>query len=406
MQPDSQQSFQLAFRHLSTFSVAGIGTFVRKRVAAQVDHQSKRILPPQDRFLLEPGETQVAKLEEFYTRHFQLAPEQGRDLAAQVATWVAERLTDAGQVQIDGYGRLRKDEGTAPEFLPEDSIFGQTNDLFGLQAVDYTVGESAKPSLEKKKAAAQTSSLANQTVVEPVRNRRKFPFGWLMLLLILGVGSAAAWHWQDDLKVTLQNAGILKKEIASTQEPEPPIKKELVLSDSLEAIRKAMLEDSLAQLQTVYEDSLRKADSVRIAMEQAKPVVKPEPAVKPVPKPVVKPEPAVKPVPKPVAKPEPVVKPQPQPVVKPVPTPVASNGKSVGVPAQRGIFYLIVSSATDPAEAQAIAGRTQGSKILAPSTSGMHKISVFESAKKSDVIAKMVEYKARYSKSWIFWLGM
>jgi hypothetical protein len=401
MQLDPQQSLQLAFRHLDAFSVPQVGTFVRKRVAAQIDHQSKRILPPHEIFMLEAGEAQVGALEDFYKGYYNLSPVDATGLAAQVGSWVIDTLHVAGVAQIEGIGKLRKEEGTDIEFITENGIFGQVNDFFGLQTVDYTVGETAKPSLEKKKAAAQSSTLANQTIVEPVHIRRKFPTGWVLLLLVVGGASAAGWYWQDELKLQLEKAGLMQREIADGNGGQHLGHDGLALSDSLEQIRQAVLQDSLAQLQAVYEDSIHKADSLRIAMERAKPIVKPEP------KPVVKPEPkpVVKPAPKPVVKPEPkpVVKPEP----KPIPEGMALNDGKYGEPAQNGRYYLVVSSTQVGAEAAAAAKGISGAKVLAPYyQTGYYKVAVFESATKSQVIQKMVELKNKYTKSWIYWTGM
>jgi hypothetical protein len=390
MQLDPQLSLLLAFRHLDAFSVPSVGTFVRKRVAAQIDHQTKRILPPQERFVMEAGEAQRAQLDAFYQRQHGLAVAEAATLSESVGTWVQATLAETGVIELEGIGKLRKEEGSEIELVIEDSIFGQTKDLFGLQAVDYTVGEGGKPSLEKKRAAAQSSTLANTTVVEPVRPRKRFPVGWvLMLCLLVGIGFAS-WHWQDELKLQLEKVGILKSSTADTTQSGLPGEKSWALSDSMEQIRKEVMADSLAILQAAYEDSFRKADSLRLAMENAKPVVKPEP------KPVVKPEP------------KPVVKPEPKPAVKPEPKPVAvAHTGKYGVRPDNGRYYLVVSSTQNGEEAEQTAKAIAGAKVLAPySEPGYYKVSVFESKSKDQVIDKMVALKTQYSKSWIFWLGM
>ncbi len=407
MQLDPQQSLIVAIRQLDTFSVPGIGTFARKRVAAQIDHQTKRILPPQERFVLEPGEDQVQLLQDFLGRYYNLTAEKAQALSDEIGQWVANTLAQTGVVHFDGFGKLRKEEGSDAEFVPESSIFGQTNDFFGLQPVDYTVGESVKPSLEKKKAAAQSSSLAQQTIVEPARRKRRFPVGGILFLMVLvGLGTAA-WYWQVPLKQKLQSSGLIPKDKPITDHNTASGGHDGMLSDSLEAIRRAVLEDSLANVQAFYEDSLQKADSIRIAMEGKNPVAKVEP--KSIAK--IEPKPVVKVEPKPIAKiePKPIVKVEPKPIVKPTTGTAAAvpNDGKYGVRPENGHYYLVISSTQNGQEATDDAKAIAGAKVLAPYNNvGYYKVAVFESTNKSQVIQKMVEFKGRYTHSWIFWPGM
>ncbi|MBP8073196.1 MAG: hypothetical protein KAY96_00425, partial [Bacteroidia bacterium] len=70
-------------------------------------------------------------------------------------------------------------------------------------------------------------------------------------------------------------------------------------------------------------------------------------------------------------------------------------------------YYLIISSFENGAEAAEIAKGIPGAKVLVPHyQKGFYKVAVFEANSKSQVISKMVGYKDKYPKSWIFWPGM
>lgn len=419
MNLDPHSALQLAFRHLDGFSVPSLGTFKRVRVMAQIDHQKKRILPPQERFVLEPGEDQLSGFEDFLFRWYNIKIDAAKEFALKIGSHLQDALQSHGQVRIDGVGLLRRDEAGEVDFVAEDGVFGQTTDFFGLQAVDYTVGESAKPSLEKKKEAAKESALANTTVVEPVKPRRKFPIGWVLFLLIIFIGAGAAWKWQAELKVVLEGYGILKS--GGKDDPTDGEKTKLLKAreDSLAHAR--ALQDSLAAM------AARRLDSLKLLAENGKPKVqpkvqpkpepkvqpKPEPKVQPNPEPKVQPKPESKVQPKPEPKPEPKVQPKPEPKVQPKPEPksagvgMALNDGKHGVRPVNGHFYLVVSSYENGAEAAETAKGIAGAKVLVPYyQQGFYKIAVFESTSKSQVISKMVSLKDKYPKSWIFWPGM
>jgi hypothetical protein len=401
MNLDPQNALNLAFKNLDGFSIPDLGTFKRVRVPAQIDHPRKRILPPQEKFVLEFSNELQDEFEDFLFRFYNIKINEAKDLAAEVGHYLHETLAAQGQIRIDGVGTIRRDTSGEIEFAAEEGVFGQSADFFGLQTVDYTFSEGAKATVERKKEAAKESVLANTTVVEPVRQRRKFPMGWVFFFLVLFIGAGAAWKWQVELKLKLQEYGILEK--PNTQ-VDPTVDGGF-LSPEEEATLAKIKADSLAFAQAMRDSAdareRRTQDSLKTIAEANKPLPKPEPVVAP------KPEPKVTP------KPEPKVLPKPEPKVKPIPVPPAASGDMAlndgkyGERPVNGHYYLIISSFENGAEAAEIAKGIAGAKVLVPYyQKGFYKVAVFEANSKREVISKMVGYKNKYPKSWIFWLGM
>lgn len=357
MQLDPHTALQLAFQQMKEFSVPGIGTFKRRRAMAQIDHQKKRIQPPYEEFVLAEGEGALTAFEQFLGKTFGIAPREAQEFAVATGTYLKADLEQSGLARIEGVGTLQRNDAGEMTFRVEEGMAGQAADFFGLQAVDYTLGQSSKPTVEKKKEAAKESVLANTTVVQPTKPRRRFPVGWAIILVLLLIGVGAAWNWQAELKVVLEDMGILDDGKGPTQE-------------EIAAREKAMA-DSLAQMQHIadsiaaHEAHIR--DSLITATSHPKSGKKPPTKSKPRP---------------------------------------SGDGMAHGMRPQGGHYYLIVSSYQDGAEAAKMA-QSLGAKVLVPPyQNGFYKVSVFESANKGQVIAKMVSLKDRYTKSWIYWPGM
>ncbi len=392
MNLDPQNALNLAFKNLDGFSIPDVGTFKRVRVPAQIDHQKKRILPPQERFVLEAGEELRTDFEDFLFRFYNIKINEAEELAVEVGKYLQDALRSHGPVRVDGVGTLRKDPTGEIEFVPEDGVLGQAADFFGLQSVEYTFTEGVKATVEKKKEAAKESVLANTTVVEPVAVRRKFPLGWVFFLLILIIGGGAAWKWQAELKVKLREYGLIKQapEVVVPNDPSASI--DFLTAEEKDAMAKIKA-DSIAYAQAMEDSAAaqaaRRQDSLKALADAASTNPKVEPKV------------------------EPKVTPKVEPKVTPKTIPATNDGSMAlndgkyGERPVNGHYYLIISSFENGAEAAEIAKSISGAKVLVPYyQKGFYKVAVFEANSKSQVISKMVGYKDKYPKSWIFWPGM
>lgn len=381
MTPDPQSTLQLAFKHLDAFGMQGIGLFKRVRVLAQIDHQHKRIQPPRERFVIEQGEEGIHEFENFVFRWFDLKMGDAVAFVQSISAQVQHVVQTEGHYRIEGIGTIRKDDEGAFEFVEEPGIFGQTADFFGLQAVEYNVGESVKPSLEKKKEAVAQSVRANTTVVEPVCPRKKFPMGWLIFFLLLLVGAGAVWNWQVEVKEMLTKAGFIQQDRPTSSTPAKDQKRE----DSLRAesiARAKLITDSLTILENHLKDSMAALASTQPHQKPATQSRIPDTAPKHSPS-------------------------EPKAKLPSVSVDMALNDGKYGVRPENGHYYLVISSNEDGAEAAATASGIPGSKVLVPYfQKGFYKLSVFESTSKQQVIDQMVKLKAKYPKSWIFWPGM
>ncbi|MEM0996574.1 MAG: hypothetical protein AAGN35_05830 [Bacteroidota bacterium] len=346
MNPDPRQSLQLAFQHLDTFSVPGIGTFERRYFGAVIDHQNKKIDPPAERFVLEKGEQSTAQLEDFYFRYFDLQIDRARSLVQEVGTWAREELQRAGSLVFPGWGALNYADQEI-DFVPDPGADGQADPFFGLAAVQYTLGDAQPAAVSAKKTAALAGAAAQKTVVEPaapVKKRRRGPVWLIVLLVLLLLGSGAGMIWPDKFLGVLENIGLYSKDNASSiaKNDPPPMPDEVIPGD-------------------------------------------PPPTVDPVP-----PEGTADPPPK--------------------RTPVDPTEKpGVFAQSGMYYLIVSATSDPDDARQLQRRFRKGGiqPKILKSRGRGFYKISVYQNRNKMAVINQMVEWKTRFpDKSWIYWMGM
>ncbi|MFN8395443.1 MAG: hypothetical protein U0176_12435 [Bacteroidia bacterium] len=384
MSVDPHTALLAAFRHLDEFSVPGVGTFRRVRQGAQIDHVRKRIQPPQENFVVEGGETHIRNLEEFLGRALGLEVPDRYEAVNAIAAHITDQLSYSGTLRVDGSGTLRRDDAGELLFQPEEGVLGQLGDFFGLQTVEYTIGEATKPNLDKKKEAARESVLANTTVVEPVRNRRRFPVGWLTLFILVGIGAATLWNWQGQVRHMFVTAGIMDD--VSLDPKADSIAAEArsaFLADSLQ--RERDKRDSIVQAEQRIQDSLahlaasngghsikdnpkpdpRIASKVEPKVEpKVAPKVEPKvtPKVEPKVTPKVEPKVTPKVEPKVTPKLEPKVTPKVEPKIKPKADPAPSDNMALndlkfGGRPSAGTYYLVINSYQDGATAAETAKR-------------------------------------------------
>lgn len=442
MQLDPKKSLLLAFKHLDQFSIPALGTFRRSRMAAKIDHQSKKILPPMEVFVLDSGEAEPTALEDFFFRFYNLKINQAKELMAKVSDFVSEELKTNGLIYFEGIGKLKGSSEDNVAFEAEEGVFGQTSDFFGLQAIDYNIGAAEKPNLEKKSSVARESALANQVVVEPAPppvKRRKFPVGlFLFLLVILGL-SGAAFVWQDQLTEAINGFAFGKgkeigPEITTTEHKSEGPENGLALVDSAgkvgetlgvngsdsaanqealkgsdgdlaekEALAAKLEKEIAAETEKVKAKQLADAKAKEIADANAKKIA--DAKAKQLADAEVKRIADAKAKQLAEAKAKQLAAEKTK--AEATKNNVTDNG-NYGQSAQSGRYYLVISTTPNGADAEAAAKAitASGATPKALKSYGRYKVSAFDSPDKAKVIAKMVEWKNKYSKSWIYWVGM
>ena len=153
MEIDPKQSLRAAFSHLDTFSVPGIGTFVRRNIPAKIDQENKKILPPSQQFALEIGEAYVARLEDFFHRHYSISLQKARDLVINIRFWLVRELKAFGNLVLKGVGELVLVAGKEVKFKPGSDPTSMPNPFFGLSAIDLQLPQ---PAARPKAQAVET----------------------------------------------------------------------------------------------------------------------------------------------------------------------------------------------------------------------------------------------------------
>lgn len=395
METKPQETLELAFRHLDTFSVPGFGTFKRKYFPARVDTASKQVFPPSEEFVMEPGDEFVAILENFFFRFYKIKIDEAKDMVTRLRGHVVHELKTSGKLLVDGYGELRMSNGKEFSFTAKPGDVGAASQFFGLAPLDFTLGDAAAkpkakevekekkvptpavivPEQEPPRSVAAAVSAQGAKAQKPKEERSRAGL-WAFLFLLLAVGATAGIVYRAELGSGIQQLGWFS---GSDEDPENPV------VDSLADDSSAHNGETLAD--AVGHDS---TDEANIGEDQEDPIGEE----------VVEDDPIAD---GPVAE-EPVFE---EPVVEDVvEEPVVAFDETVGSRPSDGQYYLIVKSSKDPDDAKSIA-RNIGGKILRPRYSGnYYRISVFNSPNKSNVIQKMVDLKSKFGKSWIYWNGM
>lgn len=345
MSIDPQHSLQLAFQHLDTFSVPGVGTLKRTYFGAVIDHQQKKILPPAERFVLVKGEAHEEGLVQFYFRFLELKIDRARELVQEVGDYVREELKKAGSLMLPGWGEFRDAEGQDIAFVHESGMLAVGDQFFGLQPVGYTLGEAMVADEGKKEAATIAGHESNTTRVEPPKPPRKKRRGWIfLLLLLLLLGSGAGIIWPDKFMGMLDKIGLVSDDNGTiTANDKPDAKDPDVIPPDTAASKN--LEPDL--------------------VDPVQPTDVPE-------------------------------------------TDSGDKPGEFAIPGTYYLIVSATSSGDDAKDLLSSfrKGGAQPS-ILKSRGRGFYKISVFHSTNKDDVIAKMVEWKDTFpGGSWIYWTGM
>lgn len=375
MKSELRQYLTQAFQHLNRFSVPGIGTFRRERVAARVDNFNKIVHPPGENFLLEPGEHYVSYFTDYFFHSMRMNHGAAEALTREIGQGVRSEVEAQGFYEIAGVGRLSKDRLYGYQLAPVNL---DSPALFGLSAVPYSsLGAAAKAAEtlsggEKEKVIANRLD-ENTTVVEPIaphrRRRRVWP--WVAVILLVGIG-LSAWFFWPQIHTQLIAMGVVDKTPLITDTTQP---------EKVEAG-----EDPVTSM-VLPPDSADNKEPLPGKNDHASTEVK-TPGQ----------EPGKEPVNPPVAK---------TPVKQPDMSPVISGAPDISVPSVAGTFYLIVASSHEMYDAASIAQSLSASKykvkVLKPAGDGWYRVSVYSATDKMQVIQKMVEWKNDFpDKSWIF----
>lgn len=454
MEIDPKQSLRAAFRHLDTFSVPGIGTFVRRNVPAKIDQQSKKILPPSQEFSLEIGEAYVARLEDFYHRHYNISLQKARDLVINIRFWLVRELKAFGNLVLKGVGELVLVAGKEVKFKPGNDPADMPNPFFGLAAIDLQMPKPAarpkarpveeKPVVlaadaSKKKATSKPKPKSKpeakpkaeplakgkpQTKKEP---QAKPPEKKAVKAapVVAATDNKKGKGPQDPPKKEKveakknppkENLNTIVADVFGDQKteptPEPKKKKSAarwlipVLLLLLLAVAGFVFREEVSQQfkswgwiqppaagNVAGQDGDDAAEGDGIATLDTLDDDSTMAEIDPIDESA------------PVPPEDDGEEENPEEDTTPVKTVPANDGAQIGTYAQPKTYYLVTHSTRSTTEAKALARQTKG-KILRPRGRGFYKVYIHSSKTKSEVIAQMVANKDKYSKSWIFWPEM
>lgn len=411
MKTDAKSTLQQAFQQLEVFSIPGVGTFRRTYFPAHIDREKNIIRPPGERFILEQGERYVDRLEKFITGTLARGGEAGEKVVAGVAdirSWLVRELKKGGKLMFPGVGSLELSQEKEVKFIAADDQESQRGNFFGLQPLAFTlhapgagdgsskdekktekeeikekpaakpvvpvapVETSGKPDLVKTKDKPAGSEKAKEKPAEPVavvpppvagdpgfvepeepKKKRSKAWIWIILiLLLLGAGTTGV-IMREQVREQLVSWGWIS-DGESTD------------GDGTEVVDGTGGEDGTLMDGDIAGDDGSDGDGTDgdgtgdDGNDDWRDVEIND----------------------------------------------ADGTEKVGTFAEPGVYYLIVASVKEPANAKVIRSQ-MGGKVMRPRYEGnYHRIYTYKSTDKDQVIAKMVESKEKYPQSWIYWMGM
>jgi hypothetical protein len=361
MNQEQRDKLLLAFGQLERFSVPGIGTFRKERVASRVDGLNKRVMPPAERFVLEPGEHHISALTEFLFRHLQINHGAAEALVRELGNALRNEAEREGQADLPGVGVLSRDRLYGFQLQANDL---EVPELFGLGEIKFKAQQAAErkaTASEKQKVIVdhiEQNTVRVEPAPPPVRRRRS-PMPWIIVLLLIVLVSAGVIFWPQ-IQEKMVAWGILKdtRQIASV--------------DTLKDTHPADTNVQTMPVDTLPTSQLEEPKQIENPVAE-NPTVTHTPSEKP---------------------------------IKPSP-PVTNDVDDNTVPAVRGMHYLVVSSSFDKQGALNISKglnrKKYSVKVIRPSRDGFYRVTVFASKDKAQVIQKMVEWKNDFQgKSYIF----
>lgn len=380
--------FYRAFKELDAFSVPGIGTFRKKRLSAKVEHLNKQVLPPTMGFVLEMDSIPVRSLEDYFFRNLEVSVAKATELVESVKKYFQNGTENGSGVEIPDVGTVVQNQGNF-ELVGNTGNTLQHPEFFGLGPVNFTLGSrevAVKPRTKEEAIASVFAAQGAKTEAPKPITRKRRSLALPMLLVLLVALGVSGFLFREELK------GLFSGASTSVNGP-------IVSNDTTPKSGDSLLASNTPPTNNTPETNPDHVNSIT-------PPATKENTVKNTPPEKVETKKEVQP--KVVNNPKENVAPKTTPKVEK--NPPVSKGTAIGIQPSAGTFYLVVASTMNPDEAKSLAGG-QGVKttLLEPyggAGNGFYKVSVFESKDKSKVIQKMVEWKTKFSKSWIYWLGM
>ncbi len=372
MKTDPKNIIQQAFQDLEVFSIPGVGTFRRSYFPAHIDRETNTIYPPGERFVLEKGEQFVDKLEGFLARSHdfgQKAEIKVQTNISEVKIWLVRELKAGKKLIFPGVGSLELKKGKEVGFEADLSQESQLGNFFGLLPLGFTLDEPLEQDgmseeHQEKTIAASTQAdildggepeYVNPGEPEPPREKRDRTWIWVILLLLFfGTGTVGVFM-REQVRDQLESWGLIS-------DVEDIDSGETVGGYGTGGVG---LAGNITDSSTVGgvssggdhvdgDGNYKHADDWK-NVEAIEPLKRIE---------------------------------------------------NIGSFPESGVYYLVIASAKDPSSAKSMGNKMGGNVIRPRSQGNYYRVYSYKSKDKKKVIAKMVEFKDKYPRSWIYWVGM
>jgi len=227
-------------------NVAGLGTFIKIRLAGSFNSSSNEFYPPAYQISFKETEINDLSLIQFISEQKNLSNSSAEELIKKFSAGILELLNSSDSVEIQPLGFLRKENGKLI-LIPADS-FVATDNFFGLKPVAELKKEVFLP-VKEEMPVAEVGDEIEEEFEESKKTR-----SWITLFisfLSLLVAVAALFYFNSDFNnfIKTKSAGIFSSTNKVEQETPDLIDSTKISSDSIKnAVDSAsILSDSLQQ---------------------------------------------------------------------------------------------------------------------------------------------------------------
>ncbi|MDX2062588.1 MAG: hypothetical protein SFY70_05970 [Bacteroidia bacterium] len=163
----------LALHELDLFSVPGVGTFVRRREKARFDPTTQELHPPIESVELKRGDEAAAAFVRFLVQKTGKPQSEAETLARDIGLTVVQYIQSLVDVELEGFGTLKKGPYNLPIFEPVDLAQSVAAPLLKAVVLPEAPPAAPAPTPEPAAKAPEKRSLASPKGKTPTKGGAK-----------------------------------------------------------------------------------------------------------------------------------------------------------------------------------------------------------------------------------------
>jgi nucleoid DNA-binding protein len=235
-------------REQDEINVAGLGTFMKIRLAGSFNSSSNQFYPPAYQISFKESETNDLSLSQFISIHENLSQNSVEELIKKFSESILEHLNSSESAEIQHIGVLYKEDGLL-KLRPSLSL-GAINHFFGLKPVSELKTEVLLAINEEMPVNNVNEDLEEEEEYEEIKKTRTWIILFISFFTIL-IAVSALFYFNSDFNTFIKNksAGMFSSKNTVKQETPELIDSTKINSDIIKNTvdSASIVSDSLQQ---------------------------------------------------------------------------------------------------------------------------------------------------------------